>query len=283
MPGQADLVVHGRVERIRGRSDEGELDGPDLVADVKDLLPVLPAVGRLEDAALGVRREQVPHHGDVDDIGVLGMDEDPGDMVRVAEAHVRPGLAGVDGLPDAVAGARAAGAIGLARSDPDDLGIGRGHGDVADRKLRLGVEDGLEGRAVVHRLPYAAVPGPDIERVKVLARRSRRHGEARHPRSGPVGTQGPAVETFEQVRGESTGCRAGLGAGEAGDDRDHQRGMQNRPSPHGSSSKVTRWVNTLYFKKPKRGSPPGGRRLGAVREASDAGQSPRPSPAGQPR
>ena len=121
VPGQADLVVHGRVERVGRRFDQGQVDGPDLVVDVEDLLPGLPAVGRLEDAALGVRREEMAHDGDVDRVGVLRVDEDPGDVVGIRQAHVRPGLAGVDRLPDAVARARAPGAVGLPGSDPDDV------------------------------------------------------------------------------------------------------------------------------------------------------------------
>ena len=100
---------------------------------------------------------------------------------------------------------RAPGAVGLARPDPDDVRVRRGHGDVADRELGLGVEDGLERRAVVDRLPDAAVARADVERIEVLARRARRDGEARHPGAGPVGAEGAAGEALEQVFGEVAG------------------------------------------------------------------------------
>ena len=45
-----------------------EIDRADAVVDVQDLLPGLAAVHRPEDAALSVRREQMPHRRDVDDV-----------------------------------------------------------------------------------------------------------------------------------------------------------------------------------------------------------------------
>ena len=125
------------------------------------------------------------------------------------KAHVRPGLAGVDGLVDAVAGVRAPGAVGLARPDPDDVRVGRGHGHIADRELRLAVEDRLEGRPVVDRLPDAAVPRPDVERVEMIAGRGVRHGEARHPGPGPEGAEGPASEALEKIFGDPVRRSAG--------------------------------------------------------------------------
>ena len=55
------------------------------------------------DAALGVRAEDVAERGDVDEVGIPRVDADA-PMWRVSlEADVRPGLAGVGRLVDAVA------------------------------------------------------------------------------------------------------------------------------------------------------------------------------------
>jgi hypothetical protein len=92
----------------------------------------------------------------VDDVGVGGMRHDLTDVVRVAESHVREGLAPVGGLVDAITPADAVAYAGLARADPDDARILLEDGDVADCRSAVGVEDRLPGGAGVGRLPDAA-------------------------------------------------------------------------------------------------------------------------------
>ena len=52
----------------------------------------------------------MPHHPDVDNVRIGQVDHDARDVVRVVESHIRPRLAGIYRLVDAVAGERAAGA-----------------------------------------------------------------------------------------------------------------------------------------------------------------------------
>ena len=71
---------------------------------------------------------------------------DAGDAAGFGEAHVLPGLAGVGRLIDAVAhDVAVADHPRLAGADPDDVRIGVGDGDRADRGDRLVVEDRHEG------------------------------------------------------------------------------------------------------------------------------------------
>ena len=79
-------------------------------------------------------------------IGIGRVDHDARDVMRVAQPHVRPRLAGILRLVDAVARVRAARAARVAGSDPDDPGIRRRDGDGADRQLVLAIEDRREGR-----------------------------------------------------------------------------------------------------------------------------------------
>ena len=119
VPRLARQFVRDRVEHVRVLAAHHEIDDARLVVDEERLLPRLAAVLGHEQAALGVGREEVAHRGDVDDVRVLRMDEDARDVVRVAQAHVRPRLARVGRLVDAVAGVRAARLVGLAGADPD--------------------------------------------------------------------------------------------------------------------------------------------------------------------
>ena len=121
------------------------------------------AVGRLEDAAVLVGRPLVAGGGDVDDVGVGGMDDDAGDGGCGLEPHVFPRLAGVGRLEDAQPGHGAAEDVGFARAGPDDVGIGHGDGQVTDGHGRLIVEDRLPGRAGVHGLEDAARGRAGIE------------------------------------------------------------------------------------------------------------------------
>ena len=82
---------------------EGKVCSAGGVVLVKDMVPGLPTVGGAEDAALGVGAPGVAQGGDVDQVGVLGVDTDPGDVPGVLQADIRPRAAGVGGAVDAVA------------------------------------------------------------------------------------------------------------------------------------------------------------------------------------
>jgi len=197
MPGQSDLVVHGGIESIGSGLDHDDIDSPDLVADVEHLIPRPAAVPRPEYAALGVVREQAAHGRDIDDVGILRMGGQPGDVVRIAQAHVRPGLARVRRFIDPIAGIRAPGAVSFARPGPDDVRVRRGDGKGSDGELGLAVEDRFERRAGVYRLPHAAVPRPDIEGVEVFFERGGGDGEGCHPRAGAERSEVAEGETFQ--------------------------------------------------------------------------------------
>ena len=92
-------------------------------------------------------------------------------------AQVSPG---VGRTVDPVAFPDVAADVGLARADPDDVGVGRRHRDRADRRYRLLVEDRLPLQAAVDRFPHAAGCG----RSPVDARVAGNAGHARHAASG---------------------------------------------------------------------------------------------------
>ena len=112
--------------------------------------------------ALGPKRSL---GGGINDVGVARVDEDPADVLGLREPHVRPGLAAVEALVDAVAEADVTAADVLARPDPDRFRIGRIDGDAADGIRPLAIEDRRPGRAGVLGLPYAARADGDVPGV----------------------------------------------------------------------------------------------------------------------
>src|SRR5262249_17673758 len=137
----------------------GDVDDAGPLVDVEDLPPALAAVGGLVEAALLAGAVEPAQRPDVDDVRVGRVDDDTADLEALFQAHVLPGLAAVGGLVDAVAVAHRVARVVLAGADPDDAGVGRGHGDVADADGGLLVELVLEGDAVVGRLQQPAGRG----------------------------------------------------------------------------------------------------------------------------
>ena len=95
--------------------------------------------------------------------GFVGWIEDAADAAGFVEAHVRPGLPGVDRLVDAVADHVAvADRPGFAGAGPDHVGIGRRHRERADRRDRHAVGDRRPADAAVGGLPDAARRGAGV-------------------------------------------------------------------------------------------------------------------------
>src|SRR6185312_2978985 len=107
----------------------GEAAAAGLVIHLEHLGPGLAAVAGAVDAALGVVAVALAHGADEDLVGVVGVDDDVGDLSGLLEAHVPPVQAGVGGAVDAVDGrGRLADDGGLAGARPDDIGRRGGDG-----------------------------------------------------------------------------------------------------------------------------------------------------------
>ena len=108
------------------------------------------------------------------------MDADPRDRLRLLQADVRPRLAGVGGLVDAVALDDVAAQLGLAHPGVDDVGIRRRDRDGADRRgLDLLVGDRPPRQAAVGRLPDAAAGRAEVVLERPAARCPRRSASGR--------------------------------------------------------------------------------------------------------
>src|SRR5438132_1325431 len=90
-------------ERLGIAGTHLQFDDAGPVIDKQHLLPRLAAVGRLEETAFLVGAVEPAERADVDDVGVLRMDDDTADLEALLEAHVLPRLAAVHRLVNAVA------------------------------------------------------------------------------------------------------------------------------------------------------------------------------------
>ena len=202
LPRPALHVVHRRVKRVGLSPVDDQIDRAGLVVDVEHLRPGLPSITCLEHAAFLAGRPQASHRRDVDNVGIGRVDDDAADLPGFLQPHPLPRLAGVGRLVDAVARVRDADARGVPGADPHDVLVRRRDGQAADAGHVLSVEDGLKGRAVVGRLPDAAVADRDVEGVEVRFQRRLRHRDVRDPGPCAIRSEGAVAEARELVLGE---------------------------------------------------------------------------------
>ena len=163
VPLPAHALPHGGVQHVRVLRVHREVVGARPRVDVEHLLPGPAPVDRLEHAAVLVVGPLAAAGRHVHDRRVGRVNDDAGDRVRRREAHVLPALPRVGGLVDPGPGVRAAEDVGFTRAEPDRVGVRRRHRHVAALGGRPLVEDRLEARALVLRLPQAARGGGDVD------------------------------------------------------------------------------------------------------------------------
>ena len=100
-------LIRRRVQNLVVRRVHHQIVRAGVVVDLHHLLPALSAVGRLVDSALAAGAPQAAGGGDEHDVVVARIDHDAVDVARRRQPHVRPRLAAVGRLVDAVAPRRA--------------------------------------------------------------------------------------------------------------------------------------------------------------------------------
>src|SRR5882762_3693292 len=86
----------------------------------------------------------------------------------VSGTEMGPGFSSVGGFVDSVADREIWAMQAFSACDVDDIGIGRSHGDGADRLGGFAIEDGRPGAAIVVALPHSAVHCADVEQVRMV-------------------------------------------------------------------------------------------------------------------
>src|SRR6266446_2789520 len=94
---------HAGEDYLRVARIEDKIHAANIFILVENLLPCLAAVERTVNATLGVRAVRMPLGCDEEAIGILGIDDDGCDLLRVAQAEMLPSAARVGRSIDAVA------------------------------------------------------------------------------------------------------------------------------------------------------------------------------------
>src|SRR5262249_11877773 len=131
------------------------------IRSLQDEAPGLAAIARLVDAAVRAVAPELAGYAGIDCIARFGVDQDPDDVLGLAKPHVRPVLAAVGRLVNAVADGDGVAHPGFSGPHPDVLRLRRIDRDRADRLHAHLVEDRLERRAAVLRLPDAPTGCPN--------------------------------------------------------------------------------------------------------------------------
>src|SRR5262245_59994130 len=112
-------LIHRRQQRIRVVGMHGHVEDAGFVVLVKDMVPGFAAIDGFEYAAFLVVAVTATQGADINDVGVLGMNQNLADLEGLPQAHVFPGFAAVGGFVNAVTIGHGIAWIGLAGSDPD--------------------------------------------------------------------------------------------------------------------------------------------------------------------
>jgi len=159
------LLPEHRVDDVRIRRIDAHVIAAGVFVLIENFLEGLSAVGGAEYPALLVWPVRMAERGDEQAIGICWIDIDVGDHLAVAEPEVRPRFSRIGGLVDAVAGGEIGSNDSRAAAYIDDVRIGRGDCDCADRSRRLIVEEREPVGAEVGRAPDSAVVEGDVKGV----------------------------------------------------------------------------------------------------------------------
>src|SRR5437868_6095800 len=162
LPWRAVRVPYRCINNFRIRWIENQIECSGRIAAEKNFLPGLSSIDRFEDAALGIRPEYVTERGHVNDVRIFRIDSHPPDLLAFRKSDVRPRLAGVSRLEDAVAMRNVTANRRLARSDVNDVGIRFTHRNRADRSAKIFVGDGRPGHSSIGGLEDTATRGSEV-------------------------------------------------------------------------------------------------------------------------
>ena len=166
-PGPHPHLPHPGEQEPRVRRADHDFGGAGVLVHEEDALPGGAAVLGAEDAALRLRAVEVAERRHPGGVRVVGVGRDPGDAPGGLEPGVGPGVAAVRGAVHPVAQRDIAADVGLAGARPDDLRVGGGDGEGADREHRLVVEDRGPADAAVPAAEDPSGGGAEVVGVRV--------------------------------------------------------------------------------------------------------------------
>jgi hypothetical protein len=106
-------------------------------------------------------------HGGKDLVRIVRIDGELRNLLAIAQAKVRPGLACVGRLVNAVADRQVRPMQPLTTANIDHIRVRRGYGNRADGAGRLVVKDRLPRATVIVGLPHSAIAHADVKDVRL--------------------------------------------------------------------------------------------------------------------
>src|SRR5882724_349464 len=159
----------------------------------------------------------MPRHRRKDFIGIAWIDGQLRNLLTIAQAKMRPGLARVGGFVNAIADREIRPMQPLTTADINHVRVRRGYRYRADRAGGLVIKDRLPSAAVVVGLPHSAIAHADVKDVRLTGHTSDGPGA-----SATVRADGAPVEGFQEIR-VYLGQGAGLGLGGRSDNAFRRR------------------------------------------------------------
>ena len=139
----------------------------------------------------------MPRHRGKDLVGIARIDGELRNLLAVAQAKVRPGLARVGRFVNAVADRQVRPMQPLTAADIDNIRVRRRYGNRADGAGGLVVKDRLPRATVVVGLPHSAIAHANVKHIRLAGHASDAAGA-----SATVRANGAPVEGGEEGGGD---------------------------------------------------------------------------------
>src|SRR6185369_15001819 len=155
-------LVRTRIKDVGIRWIHRDVRHAGVFANGEDGLPGFARVGGLIQAAISARPPERPFCGNVHNVAVARIDNDPANVFGFFQSKILPALATIFGAVDAIAVGNASLAVALAGSNPDYgriVGIKR---HPTDGIGTFAIKDRSPCSAVVGGLPYPARGYADV-------------------------------------------------------------------------------------------------------------------------
>ena len=150
-------IPGSREQDVRLGMRHRDIGDADIRPLVEYVLPMLTGVGRFVDTALVARPVRMAKDADIHRVGVVRINQDAADLLRVLESNVFPSRSAVIAAIHAIARCKIRADVGFSCADIDHVRIGICDRDRANGGDRRMIEDRVPYCARIGGFPYAAI------------------------------------------------------------------------------------------------------------------------------
>src|SRR5208337_8096 len=172
---------------------ENYIDRPCVLVFVENLVPGLAAVGGSENPPFRVRTKGMTQRRHKNYIGIARVHDHFADGARIFQANGLPGFSRIHRLPDAIALRNISANAGFASPYINDVRVGDGNGNTADRRRSILVKNRRPGVGTVGGFPHAAT-----SRTEIVGRRVAGNSGCRQRAATTKRTDRTVLHSLEQ-------------------------------------------------------------------------------------